>query len=168
MLQTWGDIKPTFVQISCPACANTALPKLEMQWPSGFWQVLPPGLQLPALPPPFPPPPLALPLPKWLLEHQECKCIRQCHLHKYFWSSTDVFLWTFSCIILHRAVLWLEVVGLMFPSTGKHLGLVVWKQEFGTWSSAPISPVRQGGIALHGSRGQICKSDPILCPLARK
>lgn len=44
----------------------------------------------------------------------------------------------------------------------------VWKEEFITWSSARMSPVRQREIALHGSGGQICKSDPILRPLARK
>lgn len=99
-----------------------------MQWHNIFWQVLPPGLQsLPAPPPPpFTPPPLALPLPKWLLEHQECKCSRQCHLPRYFRSSMDVFLWTFSCIKLHRAMLWLEVVDLMFPSVGFYLGFFLF------------------------------------------
>lgn len=156
-------------------CRSPAWPVLTLYCPS--WKCNGPifsgkscpqvcSLFLPAPPPPFTPPPLALPLPKWLLEHQECKCSRQCHLPRYFRSSMDVFLWTFSCIKLHRAMLWLEVVDLMFPSVGFYF--FVWKEEFITWSSAVMSPVRQRGIALHGSGGEICKSDPILRPLARK
>lgn len=96
-----------------------------MQWPSGFWLVPVLGLQhlAPRSSSSSSPP------PKQLLEHQECTCSRQCYLPKYFLSSVDMFLQTLSCIKLHRAAFWPEVISSMFPSTGKHFFLVVCTEE---------------------------------------